>query len=235
VEHGLVLNQSSRPSIVLAPNAVLKVMDFRVNVFGGPAAGERAHHGALIFDGGGVLRDTRFGRPAVSLRRLLESVEARRSTEDVFGANRRHRLLAVERRWRCLAEHALRAAGRVIEGLHESAGAHIVLVAVGVRTPGGEAVSLSCRIRRRRSLGFEEPLDHGGQVLLVSCSSKNDATKPVGSIASFVPNQGAHFRHTQKRLSSKGRFSYLEGDFLPTPLIHSILFPAAYCLGHRSV
>jgi len=112
-----------------------------------------------------------FGRPVVSLRRLLEPVEARRTTDHVLGrvggTNLRRRLVAADRRWWCLAEHALRAAGRVVEGLLEPVGARIVRVAAGVRTPGGEAVSLSCRIRWRRGLGFKVPLDHGEQVLVV--------------------------------------------------------------------
>ena len=70
-------NQLSRPSIVLVRIAVRKVVDFRGNVLGGAADGERAQLGALMLDGGGVLRQTRFGRPVVSLRRLLQPVEAR--------------------------------------------------------------------------------------------------------------------------------------------------------------
>ena len=185
----LVSIQSSRCSIVLVSIAVLKVVDSRVNVFGGAAAGKRAQHGALILDGGGVLRKTRLGRRVVSLKRICEPVAARRTTDDLLGrgggANLRRRSVAVDgRRW-CLAEHQLRATGRVVEGL-EPSGACIVLVVVGVRAPWGDAVSLSCRIRRRRSLDFEVPLDHGGRVLVVACSSKNDASTQMKD--SFEPN-----------------------------------------------
>ena len=100
--------------------------------------------------------------------------------------------MAVDRRWWCLAEHALGATGGVVEGL-ETGGARIVLVAVGVRTPGGEAVSLSCRLRRRRGLAFEVPLDHGGRVLAVSCASRNGATKQEEHFATKTPHPRGDF------------------------------------------
>ena len=101
-------------------------------------------------------------------RSLLDNKQVLLDTthRSLLGANLRLRSVAVDRRWWCLAEHALRAAGRVVEGF-EAVGARIVLVTVGVRTSGGEAVSLSRRIRWRRGLGFEEPLDHGEQILVV--------------------------------------------------------------------
>ena len=166
------------------------------------------------------MRNTRFGRRVVSLRRLLEPVEVRRTTEDVLGrgggANLRRRSVAVDRRWWCLAEHELGATGRVVERL-EPGGARIVLVAVGVRTPRGEAVSLSCRIRRRRSLGLEVPLDHGGQVLCVSCSSKNDPTTQKGNTLeqNRLPSTG-DFLST--RFSLHPTLPFVQKENQPTPL-----------------
>ena len=84
------------------------------------------------------------------VERLLEPVAARRA-KDVFlgrggATDLRRRTWAVDRWWRCLAEHMLRAADRVVERLEP-------VLTIGVRTTFGDSVYLPCRIRRRREVG----------------------------------------------------------------------------------